>query len=253
MITIDPENNRVTVDDGDGSRTFDLSTPEAFAVISKVWLRAGWDTKYVYSFTWHGRPIIQLPDDLVRIQEVVFHVAPDVIVETGVAHGGSLIFYAGLCKIMGKGRVVGVDVEIRPHNRVAIEAHPMFPFITLIEGSSTDPGVVEQVRGQIREDEPVLVLLDSNHTKAHVLDELRAYGPLVSSGSYIVAMDGIMGDLVGAPRAQPDWGWNNPREAALEFAKETDDFVLEEPPKPFNEGVVEERVTYWPDGFLRRV
>jgi cephalosporin hydroxylase len=153
---------------------------------------------------------------------------------------------------MDKGRVVGVDVEIRPHNRAAIEAHPLFPYITLIEGSSIDPQIVDQVRGQVHEGETVLVLLDSNHTKDHVLEELRAYGPLVTSGSYIVAMDGIMGDLVGAPRTKPDWGWNNPREAALEFAKENGDFVLEEPPKPFNEGVVEQRVTYWPDGFLRR-
>lgn len=252
MITIDPDNDRVVVDAPDGARTYGLATPEAFAAISKAWLRAGWDTKYVYSFTWHGRPIIQLPDDILRIQEVVFSVAPDVIIETGVAHGGSLIFYAGLCKIMDRGRVIGVDIEIRPHNRAAIEAHPLFPYITLIEGSSIAPDIVEQVRSLVREGDTVLVLLDSNHTKDHVLEELRAYGPLVTSGSYIVAMDGIMGDLVGAPRTGPDWAWNNPREAALEFAKENSDFVLEDPPKLFNEGVVEQRVTYWPDGFLRR-
>lgn len=252
MITIDPDKDEVTVDTPEGVRTYGLSSPEAFAAISKVWLRAGWDAKYVYSFTWHGRPIIQLPDDVMRIQEVVFSVAPDVIVETGVAHGGSLVFYAGLCKIMGKGRVVGVDVEIRPHNRTAIEAHPLASYVSLIEGSSIDPQVVDQVRGHIADGESVLVTLDSNHTKDHVLAELRAYGPMVTSGSYIVAMDGIMGDLVGAPRTGADWGWNNPREAALEFARETDDFVIEEPPKPFNEGLVEERVTYWPDGFLRR-
>ena len=252
MITIDPENGKVTVDTPDGTQTYDLSSPEAFGAISKVWLRAGWDTKYVYSFTWHGRPIIQLPDDLVRIQEVIFSVAPDVIIETGVAHGGSLVFYAGLCKIMGKGRVVGVDVEIRPHNRAAIEAHPLASYITLIEGSSIDPGVVDQVRGHVDEGDTVLVTLDSNHTKDHVLAELRAYGQLVTSGSYIVAMDGIMGDLVGAPRTGDDWGWNNPREAAHEFVRQSSDFVLEEPPRLFNEGVVEERVTYWPDAFLRR-
>jgi cephalosporin hydroxylase len=253
MITIDPDNDRVVVDDSDGVRSYGLSTPEAFAAISKAWLRAGWDTKYVYSFTWHGRPIIQLPDDVMRIQEVVFSVAPDVIIETGVAHGGSLIFYAGLCKIMDRGRVIGVDVEIRPHNRSAIEAHPLFSYITLIEGSSIDAGVVEQVKAQVKDGDTVLVLLDSNHTKDHVLAELRAYGELVTPGSYIVAMDGIMGDLVGAPRTGADWGWNNPRQAALAFAEESDDFVLEEPPKAFNEGTVDQRVTYWPDGFLRRL
>src|SRR5436853_5266159 len=123
MISIDLEKGVVTVSKGGTARTttYQIGSPEAFAIISDVWLRAGWDAKYVYSFTWLGRPIIQLPEDMFRLQEVIFRLQPDVIIETGIAHGGSLVFYAGLCKLFGKGRVVGVDVEIRPHNRAALE------------------------------------------------------------------------------------------------------------------------------------
>jgi cephalosporin hydroxylase len=253
VIHIDLEGGRVIVDDPAGPQTYALSSPEAFAAISQAWLRAGWDTKYVYGFAWMGRPIIQLPEDMVRIQEVLYQIRPDVIIETGVAHGGSLVFYACLCKAMEKGRVVGIDVEIRPHNRRAIEAHPLFPYITLIEGSSIDPATVDQVRAQVRPGETTLVMLDSCHTKAHVLAELRAYAPLVSVGSYIVAADGIMEQVQGAPRTQPDWLWNNPRRAALEFVAENPDFAIVEPPRPFNEGVVTERITYWPGGFIQRL
>ncbi len=253
MIRIDQENSLVIVEEDGRSREYPMDSPEAFAIISKAWLRCGWDTKYVYGFTWLGRPIIQLPDDLVRIQEVIFSVQPDVIIETGVAHGGSLIFYASLGKAMDRGRVIGVDIEIRPANRKAIEQHFLFPYITLIEGDSVAPEVVEQVGAQIGPGETVLVVLDSCHTKEHVLKELHAYGPLVTRGSFIVAMDGIMKDLVAASRASPDWGWNNPSEAAREFAAAGADFELQEPPFPFNEGVVDHRVTYWPDAFLRRV
>jgi cephalosporin hydroxylase len=154
---------------------------------------------------------------------------------------------------MGKGRVVGIDIEIRPHNRSAIEAHEMKPLITLVEGSSVEPKIVDHVRSLIAPGETVLVLLDSNHTKSHVLAELEAYGPLVTKGSYIVATDGIMKHVAGAPRTSPDWTWNNPLDAAREFAAKHPEFALEEPPFPFNEGMISDRVTYWPQGFLRRI
>jgi cephalosporin hydroxylase len=253
LIKIDLEAGVIVVEANGSSSSLPIGSPEAFALISRVWLRAGWDAKYVYGFSWMGRPIIQLPDDLIRLQEVIWAVQPDVIVETGVAHGGSLIFHATLCKAMDRGRVIGIDIEIRPHNRHAIETHPLFPLITLIEGSSVGPDVVAQVRALVKPGERVLVLLDSCHTKAHVLAELDAYGPIVSLGSYIVAMDGIMGEVVGAPRTQPDWTWNNPREAAREWLTLHPEFALEEPIRPFNEGAVKERVTYWPDAFLKRV
>lgn len=243
----------VVVENGDEAQTYAIGTPGAFAVISDAWLRCGWDNKHVYSFTWLGRPMIQLPEDMVRLQEVIYTVQPDVIVETGVAHGGSLIFHASLCKAMEKGRVIGVDIEIRQHNREAVESHPLFPFITLIEGDSVAPETVDEVRAHIRPDDRVLIFLDSRHSKEHVLAELAAYAALTTKGSYIVAMDGIMQQVVGAPRTEPDWNWNNPRSAALEFVQQNPDFEIVEPDFLFNEGNVSERVTYWPDGFIRRV
>ncbi len=248
------EGDTVTVtDESGGERVLGIGTPEAFRILSKIWLRSGWDTKHVYSFTWLGRPIIQLPEDIVRVQEVIYRVHPDVVIETGVAHGGSLVFYASLLKAMGGGRVVGVDVEIRPHNRRALEAHELFGQMTLVEGSSIDPKTVERVRMLVQPGEKVMVILDSNHTKDHVLGELRAYGDLVTVDSYVVACDAIMRDLVGAPRTKPDWGWNNPGSAVEEFLKERKDFVSERVPFAFNEGVIQEPVTYWVGGYLRRV
>src|SRR5512143_3749778 len=135
-ITIDTEAQTLHCDDAAGSRTLPLYSDRAFELLSRQWLKVGWNQKYPYTFSWMGRPIIQLPEDIVRIQEVVYRVKPDVVIETGVAHGGSLILSASLCKLLGNGRVIGVDIDIRPHNRKAIEAHELFPLITLIEGSS---------------------------------------------------------------------------------------------------------------------
>ena len=255
MLTIDERGGRVILHDASGApaREHALDTPEAFEAVSAAWLRCGWDTKYVYSFTWMGRPIIQLPEDMIRLQEVIWRLRPDVIVETGVAHGGSLIFYASLFAAMGHGRVVGVDIEIRPHNRAAIEAHPLASFITLIEGSSIDPATVAAVRATIAPQESALVILDSNHSRAHVEAELEAYAPLVPPGFYIVACDGIMQQVAGAPRTAPDWRWNNPLGAIDAFLSRHPDFAAEEPGFPFNEGKVRRRVTYWPNAFLRRV
>jgi cephalosporin hydroxylase len=252
-LIIDTDARTVTEETATGSREHPLDSPEAFRLISEHWVTVGWTQKYSYGFTWLGRPIIQLPEDMVRIQEVIHRVAPDVIVETGVAHGGSLIFYASLCKATGRGRVVGVDVEIRPHNRRAIESHPLAGHVTLIEGSSTDPATLAKVRGLIRPGERVLVLLDSNHSKAHVRAELEAYAPLVGPDSYIVATDGIMAAVAGRPGSQPGWEWDNPSEAAREFASSNPQFRLEEPPFLFNEGKVGHRVTHWPSAYLRRV
>lgn len=252
VITIDEAQSLVTVSDASGQRSLPMDSPEAFAAVSRAWLRCGWDTKYVYGFSWLGRPIIQLPEDMIRIQEVIYQVQPTVIVETGIAHGGSLVFYASLFRTMGRGRVIGVDIEIRPHNRAAIESHELASYIDLIEGSSIAPETVAAVRARIAPDDRVLVILDSNHTKAHVLGELAAYAPLVTPGSYIVACDGIMGAVAGAPRTSADWSWNNPTEAAKEFASGNPDFVIEEPAFPFNEGRVTARVTYWPGAYLRR-
>lgn len=249
MINIDEKEGVVT----HNGKQFSIGSPEAFKLISDVWLRSGWDTKYVYSFSWLGRPIIQLPEDMMRIQEVIFDLKPDVIIETGIAHGGSLIFYASLCKMIGKGHIVGIDIEIRPHNRKAIEEHFLYPMITMIEGSAIDPSIVDQVAKHVKPTDTVLVLLDSNHTYDHVLEELNQYSKFVSKDSYIVATDGIMEYVVGAPRTQPDWITNNPKKAAEFFVTQNEDFVIQEPEFPFNEGEITERVTYWPSAFIKKI
>lgn len=253
ITVIDDERATVAFTRAGATVEYGLGTAEAFAAVSGAWLCASWGAKHVYSFTWMGRPIIQLPEDIVRLQEVLYALKPDVVVETGIAHGGSLIFYASLFEAMGCGRVIGVGIEIRPHNGSAIEAYPMTKRIEMIEGSSVSPDIVAAVRGRIRPGETVLGILDSNHSHKHVLDECRAYADLVSIGSYIVATDGIMQQVVGAPRSAPDWDWNNPRKAARDFAAEDPRFVLEEPAWLFNEGTVRDRMTYWPDAFLKRV
>jgi cephalosporin hydroxylase len=253
MLTIDEAGGRVILQHADGTLAeHAMDTPDAFEAVSAAWLRCGWDVKYVYGFTWMGRPVIQLPEDMVRIQEVIWQLRPDLVIETGVAHGGSLVFYASLFEARGHGRVVGIDVEIRPHNRTAIESHPLAHRITLVEGSSTDPATVGTVRDAIRPDETVLVILDSNHARAHVAAELKLYSPMVTAGSYIVACDGIMAQVAGAPRTAADWTWNNPLTAVDEFLTHNADFELHEPGFPFNEGQVRNRVTYWPKSFLRR-
>jgi cephalosporin hydroxylase len=254
VISFDEESGELVVERGGRRQSYTLDQPEAFEIVSDLWLRAGWVVKHAYTFTWLGRPVIQLPEDLLRVQELVYRVAPDAIVETGVAHGGSLVFYAGLCKALGRGRVIGVDVEIRPHNREAIEAHALAPLIELIEGDSAAPEVVASVRERIEPGETVLVILDSNHTKDHVLAELAAYAPLVSPGSYIVAMDGhIMERATGLPRSAADWATNNPKAAAAEFARTEAGFELEEPPFLFDESLLSRGVVGWAGGAVRRV
>ena len=252
-LVIDTTAQTLVQDAGTEQHTIPLHSKAAFELLSHLWVQVGWSQKYSYTFSWMGRPIIQLPEDLVRVQEVIYQIKPDVIVETGVAHGGSLIFYASLCKALQKGRVIGIDIEIRPHNRAAIEHHELSPYITLIEGSSTAPKVVEAVRSLIQPGESVLIILDSLHTRQHVLDELEVYHALVSTGSYIVATDGIMRDLYGVPRGQPSWEWDNPTDAAAEFARQHPEFVLEQPAWPFNESELRENVTHWPGAWLRRI
>lgn len=252
-LLIDTDNKILNISDQDHDRQLPLYSKEAFELISDVWLKVGWNEKYPYTFSWLGRPIIQLPEDMIRIQEVIYRIKPDVIVETGIAHGGSLIYSASLCKIMGKGRVIGVDIEIRPHNRKAIEAHELFSYITLIEGSSTAGDIVAQVKSLIQPGETVLVILDSNHTKQHVLDELDAYHDLVTPGSYIVATDGSMKDLYDVPRGQPEWAWDNPTAAAEEFVGKHPEFVIEQPAWVFNESALDRNISHWPSAWLRRV
>jgi cephalosporin hydroxylase len=252
-LTIDTEAKILFREEADQDVEVPLYSKEAFEILSQIWLKVGWNEKYPYTFSWLGRPIIQLPEDMIRTQEVLFRVKPDVVIETGVAHGGSLIYYASLCKVMGQGRVIGIDIEIRPHNRQAIEAHELSPLITLIVGSSTAPDVVQQAHSIVRSGETVLVILDSNHTEQHVAAELEAYSDLVTQGSYIVATDGSMKDLYDVPRGRTEWKADHPAAAAAEFAARHPEFVLEQPAWPFNESNLTENITHWPGAWLRRL
>ena len=253
IVSIDLDRRELKHTQNGSEKKVTLDGPEAFEIVSQIWLRSGWASKYSYSFTWMGRPIIQIPEDMVRVQELIFQLKPDVIVEAGIAHGGSLIFYASLCKIMEKGRIIGVDIEIRPHNRKAIEEHELYPFISLIEASSIELDTLEKVCSQIKDGEKVLVILDSCHTKDHVLKELERYSSMVSKDSYIIVFDGIMKDVVGAPGAAEDWSHNNPVEAVREFVANNKNFELVEPKFLFNEGMVDHRITYFPGGIVQRV
>jgi cephalosporin hydroxylase len=251
-ISIDTEKKTLITECNDQRIQMTLYSKQAFEMLSQIWLKVGWNEKYTHTFSWMGRPIIQNPEDIIRAQEVIYRIQPDVILETGVAHGGSLVFYVSLCKAMSKGRVIGVDIEIRPHNRKAIESHELFPNITLIEGSSIDPVIVRQVKSLVKQNETVLVFLDSNHKKRHVLAELEAYHSLVTPDSYIVATDGIMKDLDDVPRGNPEWVHDNPAAAAAEFVQSHPEFVIEQPAWSFNESQLSENVTHWPGAWLRR-
>lgn len=206
------------------------------------------NAKYSYNFSWMGRPIIQYPQDILAMQEIIWTINPDLIIETGIAHGGSLIFYASMLELLGKnGLVIGIDIDIRKHNRLEIEKHPMFKRIKMIEGSSIDESIVEKLR-KIAEGKKVLVCLDSNHTHEHVLRELELYAPLVSVGSYCVVFDTIVEDMPTG--SFPDRPWdkgNNPKTAVYEFLKKNDNFEID---KNIENKLL---ITVAPDGYLRRV
>jgi len=252
-LIIDTKEGKLIQEIEGNQRILGLYTGEAFELVSEQWQKVGWNQKYSYTFTWMGRPIIQIPEDIIRVQEVIYRGKPDVIIETGIAHGGSLVFYASLCKAIGKGRVIGIDIEIRPHNRKAIETHELSPLITLVEGSSIASEVIERVKSFIKPRESVLVILDSSHKKEHVLKELEAYHDLVTSGSYIVATDGIIKELTEVPRGKEEWAWNNPGAAVVEFTKKHPEFIVEEPVWSFNESELKKRITQWPGAFLKRI
>jgi cephalosporin hydroxylase len=250
-LVIDSDARTLTIHASSEIRTVDLFTKEAFQLISQQWLTIGWNQKYSYTFSWMGRPMIQLPEDMLRLQEVIYSLKPDWIIETGVAHGGSLIFHASLCRAMNKGRVIGVDIEIKPHNRQAITEHELAEYITLIEGNSVEQSVIDSVKSHTKAGERILIILDSNHSREHVLAELYAYADIVSPGSYLVVTDGIMRDLSFAPRGDSDWDWNNPCSATREFLENRSDFSLNPPKWIFNESLeLDEVITYWPDAWL---
>ncbi|MEP7195890.1 MAG: cephalosporin hydroxylase family protein [Saprospiraceae bacterium] len=183
--------------------------------------------QYSYNFSWMGRPIIQYPQDMIAMQELIYEIKPDLIIETGIAHGGSLIYYASIMELIGKGRVLGIDIDIREHNKIAIENHFMFKRIKMIQGSSIDKLIVDNIGREIKQNEIVMVLLDSNHTHEHVLEELRLYNKFVTLGSYLVVFDTIIEDM---PKGMYERPWdvgNNAKTAVFEFLKENDSFEID--------------------------
>lgn len=209
----------------------ELGSNDEMADLTNRWLGKAQELGYSYNFDWLGLPIIQYPQDIVAMQELIWKLQPDVVVETGVARGGSLIFYASMlelletCAGVKDGRVIGIDIDIRQANRQAIESHPLSHRIELVQGSSIDPAIVEQVRSKVGDAQRVLVCLDSNHTHDHVLEELRAYAPFTTLGSYCVVFDTLVEHLPAEAIGDRPWGHgNNPLTAVKAYLAETDMF-----------------------------
>lgn len=224
-----------------------LGKAEKLKKLSSDFMEESAKLRYTYNFDWLGLPIIQLPQDIVGIQEIIWKVKPDVIVETGVARGGSLILSASVLHILnGDGKVIGIDIDVREHNRKAIMEHPMAFRINLIHGSSIDPETVLRVKNQITPEDKVLVILDSNHTHVHVSKELEFYSPLVGKGSYIIVMDTAIQDRPDDFFPDRPWGkGNNPKTAVWEFLKTNDRFIID---KEIENKLL---ITVAPDGYLR--
>ena len=229
-----------------------------------VFMQASTPPKYSYNFSWLGRPIIQYPQDIVAMQELIWSVQPDLIIETGIAHGGSLVLSASMLALLdmsdainsneninpklSKRKILGIDVDIRAHNRAAIEAHPMASRIQMIEGSSTSPAIIAQVTEIAKQYNRVLVCLDSNHTHDHVLAELKAFAHLTSPGSYCVVFDTLIEDM--PKHMYPDRSWgpgNNPKTAVTAFLKDHPEFEID---KSIQNKLL---ITVATDGYLRRI
>ena len=233
------------------------------AVAADLFTRESTIPKYSYNFFWQGRPIIQYPQDMVAMQELIWQIKPDLIIETGIAHGGSLIFSASMLTLLDycdavaqdqpldprspRRKVLGIDIEIRAHNRAAIDAHPMSNRIEMIQGSSIDPDIIARVHAKAKGHQRILVCLDSNHTHEHVLAELNAYAPLVTPGSYCVVFDTVIEDLPDDMFPDRPWGpGNNPKTAVREYLKTHPEFKID---RSIQDKLL---ITVAPDGYLKR-
>jgi cephalosporin hydroxylase len=216
--------------------------------LSLEWIKQGFLKKYPYNYEWLGRPIIQYPNDMFAMQEIIWKVKPDLIIETGIAHGGGLIFYASMLELIGGGEVLGIDIDIREHNRKEIEKHKMFKRIKMIEGSSVDEKVIKEVDKIVKKHKKVIVCLDSLHTHDHVLAELNLYSKFISKGSYIIAFDTIIEYLPKGFFADRPWDkGNNPATAVKAFLKKNKNFVVD---KDIENKLL---ITSTPGGYLKRV
>ena len=223
---------------------------ESLKASAAAFMHASIDSRYSYNFSWMGRPIIQYPQDMMAMQEIIWAIKPDLIIETGIAHGGSLIYYASLLELIGKGKVLGIDIDIREHNRCEIEAHPMHKRIEMIQGSSVDPEVVAKVKMHAAGKQTIMVTLDSNHTNDHVLAELEMYSPFVSLNSYLVVYDTIVEKLPpdSMPAKSRPWGiGNNPLTALNTFLETNPQFEIDQ---TINNKLL---ISVAPDGYLKRI
>ncbi|MGI0086682.1 MAG: cephalosporin hydroxylase family protein [Nitrosotalea sp.] len=229
-----------------------MSSDDSFKTLTRSWFRASEKHEYSYHFSWLGRPIIQYPQDIIAVQEIIWNVKPDLIIETGIAHGGSLIFSASMLELIGHGEVLGIDVDIREHNRMKIEDHPMYKRIKMIQGSSINDEIVKKVYEISKGKNRVLVFLDSNHTHDHVLSEMNLYSPLVHKDSYMIVFDTIIEDIAESTSSPSNnkrpWGrGNNPKTAVKEFLKTNDRFEID---KEIENKLL---ITVAPSGYLRCV
>lgn len=226
-----------------------LGSDKELANLTKKWFQAASKHDYSYNFKWMGRPIIQYPQDMVALQEIIWETKPDVIVETGIAHGGSVLFNASMLQMLGGDhrKVIAVDIDIREHNKKEIEKSHLNSMLTMIEGSSIDADIIAKIKAEIPEGSRVMVQLDSNHTHEHVLEELRAYAPLTTKGCYCVVLDGIVEDMPEEFVIDRPWGiGNNPKTATHAYLKENSAFEIDQ---TYNDKLL---ITVAPDGYLKR-
>jgi len=236
----------LTLNNGEGETTVDIYSKEGLDLLTNLWIKSAAQHRLMYEPTWLGRPVIQFPTDIVAMQELIWSVQPDVIVETGVAHGGSLVLSASILELIGHGKVIGVDIDIRAHNRAAIEAHPLKHRIELIEGSSVADETISAVKKAIGNAQNVMVVLDSNHSEAHVYQELELYGAMVSKDSYMVAHDGAQAWVWDIPRGKLEWKDDHPLTAINKYLHLHSEFVKE--PSWTRLGI-----TSSPDGWLKKI
>lgn len=227
----------------------DLYSQEGFEMLSNLWIKVSTEFKMMYELKWLGRPIIQFGSDMVMLQQLIWDVKPDIFIETGIAHGGSLIYTASLFEMMGNdGQVIGIDVEIRPHNRSAIQEHTLYKRIKMIEGSSVGEETILALEKLIEgsSGKTITVMLDSNHSKDHVLKELELYSKYVTVGSYMIVQDGAQQWVADIPRGKAEWIDDNPLAAIEEFLKTNSDFIIDE-------SFTRLGITSSPGGYLKRV
>ena len=239
----------LTLKNGNEQFDVDLYSQEGFEMLSNLWIKVAAEFKLMYELKWLGRPIIQFGSDMVMLQQLIWDVKPDIFIETGIAHGGSLIYTASLFELMGNnGQVIGIDVEIREHNRTAIEAHDMYKRIKMIEGSSVADETITALEKLLEgsSGKTITVMLDSNHSKDHVLKELELYAKYVTVGSYMIVQDGAQKWVADIPRGKSEWIDDNPLSAIDEFLKTNDSFVVDE-------SYTRLGITSSPGGYLKRI